>query len=224
MRCLVPVLGAIVCQLLGPLAADAQTAPRAPVSRGDLTVSTGSYNASLDSPTPYDYDRWTNTIVGVLTGGFYWTDHIKTEIEGSWTPADETTRTLVHPLGQPGAYLYEHQRTSVTKISPAQLWQFGRNAWVHSFAGAGVDIERRRTVVDRPPQIAHIPSPGGAPGRLVPVEAVRTDETTYRTVPFVVAGVKAYFGERSFARTDLKLNVRDGVDEVTWRIGIGVDF
>jgi hypothetical protein len=223
MRCLVPVLGALACEFLGATPAVGQPAPRAPVARADLTVATGSYNASLDAPSPYDYDSWTNTILLVVGGGFYWTDHFKTEIDGSWTPADETTRTVFNP-GLPGVYLFEYRETSVSKISPAQLWQFGRNAMTHPFVGIGVDFERQRRVIDRPRQIANLPPSGAGPGRPVPVEPIRIDETIHRTVPFVVGGVKAYFSERVFARTDLKLNIHDGVEQVTWRIGFGVDF
>ena len=41
---------------------------------------------------------------------------------------------------------------------------------------------------------------------------------------FVSAGFTAYLTQRGFFRSDLKVTLRDGVDEVLLRFGFGVDF
>jgi hypothetical protein len=51
---------------------------------------------------------------------------------------------------------------------------------------------------------------------------VRT--STDRALPFAATGFKAYFNERGFFRTDLKLQFRGGVEQVAWKVGVGVDF
>jgi hypothetical protein len=43
--------------------------------------------------------------------------------------------------------------------------------------------------------------------------------------PFALGGAKFYVNERGFVRTDLGLAWHEGrVGQITWRIGIGVDF
>jgi hypothetical protein len=42
--------------------------------------------------------------------------------------------------------------------------------------------------------------------------------------PFAAVGFKAYMTPRSFFRSDMRFTIRDGVDEVLWRFGFGVDF
>jgi hypothetical protein len=51
---------------------------RPPVARADFTIATGAFGKRHEE-RPRD-DRFTNTAVGELIGGLYWTDHLKTEM------------------------------------------------------------------------------------------------------------------------------------------------
>ena len=48
--------------------------------------------------------------------------------------------------------------------------------------------------------------------------------TSTEVRPFVATGFKAYMTQRAFFRSDVRVGVRDGVDEVLLRFGFGVDF
>lgn len=62
---------------------------------------------------------------------------------------------------------------------------------------------------------------GPAPGGLEPV-GQHFSHTPAETTGG--AGFKAYFTERAFFRTDLKLSARDGVEQLVWKVGVGIDF
>ena len=65
--------------------------------------------------------------------------------------------------------------------------------------------------------------PAGGP-RVVRPEHVDGPHADVLVSPFVSAGFKAYLTQHGFFRSDLKVTLRDGVDEVLLRFGFGVDF
>ena len=58
---------------------------------------------------------------------------------------------------------------------------------------------------------------------ILPAE-VHPPRTELLARPFAAFGFKAYMTPRSFFRSDLKLVVRNGVDEALLRFGFGMDF
>ena len=115
-------------------------------------------------------------------------------------------------------------------VSVGQSYQFGRNALFHPFVTAGVDIERQRHEIERPAQSVAIYARSPLNPQVVQVTgqisipALTRTETAVTVSPYAAAGFKAYFTERGFFRTDLKVSVRSGIDRVIWRAGFGVDF
>ena len=115
-------------------------------------------------------------------------------------------------------------------VSVGQSYQFRRNALFHPFVGAGVDIERRASrdrtssavgpVYTRNPLNPQIVTVT----RQISIPALTRTETTVAVSPYAAAGFKAYFTERGFFRTDLKVSLGSGVDRVIWRAGFGADF
>ena len=72
--------------LAGAPAARAQGAA-APVSRADLSFSVGWFNADKSEPGSYRgrNDWYNRSLYGGAGFGWYWTDHLKTEIDGGVT-------------------------------------------------------------------------------------------------------------------------------------------
>src|SRR6185503_8986192 len=74
MRSLLPLL---VVVALHPDAALCQSPP-SPLARTDLTASIGSFGAKrAEAP---EFDEWTRSLSSSIGGGYYWPDHLKTEL------------------------------------------------------------------------------------------------------------------------------------------------
>jgi hypothetical protein len=232
MRSLLPFLLVVALHPDTALGLPPEESPRgqtSPLARFDVTASIGSFGAKR--PEASDYDDWTRSLFAGIGGGYYWTDHLKTEVEVSSGGRAETYKT--EPAGVPESpqsiIFLEHTYESVI-LSVGQSYQFGRNAHFHPFVTAGVDVERLRHEIERPAQSVSIYSRSPLNpqvvqnNRQVPIPALTRTETAVTVSPYAAAGFKAYFTERGFFRTDLKVSVGSGIDRVIWRAGFGVDF
>jgi hypothetical protein len=202
--------------------------PSSPLARADFTASIGSFAAKRADAS--EYDDWTHSLFAGLGGGYYWTDHLKTEVDVSSNGRAEAYGT--EAAGVPGSpqssVFLEHVYQSFT-ASVGQSYQFGRNAQFHPFVAAGVDIERLRHETERPAQSVAIYTrsplnPAVPVVSQIQVPALTRTETAVTVSPYAAAGFKAYFTERGFFRTDLKVSARSGIERVIWRVGFGVDF
>jgi len=217
----VAALGAEAPPVLGQVVAGQ------PVALGDVTLSAGTFSGDIDKIRtldvgPRQFEPWVHMAIVDVTAGYYWTDHLKTEIEAAWTTDGEISGSgvVVLPNGQSG-WVYDTSRYTASQFGVGQLWQFGRNATFHPWIGAGVDVVRVEHELDRPAQFIYV---SGQPALSIPVAQSLLSARTTRVLPFASAGFKAYFNERGFVRSDLKLRVRDGMEQVVWKIGVGVDF
>jgi hypothetical protein len=199
----------------------------APVARADFTASTGWFRSNQRDlgERPGFYEGWPHTAFGALAGGFYWTDHVKSEVEVARTgEAEMYGFELLGLPGAPGLGASVVRRFTTTKVSAAQLYQFGRNARFHPFVGAGIDVDREREAYQRQAQTQLVHGPGGRVEVTVPVPALFTTTVSSHVRGFGTGGFKAYFSERGFFRTDLKIQVGERIEQVMWRVGLGVDF
>jgi outer membrane protein W len=102
------------------------------------------------------------------------------------------------------------------RVVAQQIYQFGHNAWVHPYVGAGAVVlwETSRLEFDQPRfAIPGLPLPPSEPA-----------ETATRVKPVVSAGLKAYISPRVFVRADILLSPWTTSRDVTVRGGIGVDL
>lgn len=209
------VAGAVAAALLlAPPTLRAQTAdpPRLDTSgtagwfANDRDVSDGPY---------YDDDTQHRWVFGGDVG-VYWTEHLKSEvgISGTTTGSSYVLVPIPPPYDRAYPYASGRRRTREVRVVAQQIYQFGRNAWVHPYVGAGVVVlrETSRLAFDRP-----FVSPG------VPQPSDR-EETSTRVKPVVSAGLKAYVSPRAFVRADLLLSPWTSSRDVTLRGGIGVDL
>jgi hypothetical protein len=191
------LLAVLICGVT-PAWAAAQTAP-VTLPRNDTIVSLGWAGAEHDV---HEYDRWHGSPRLSISGGRYWTDHLKTEVEGSWSAS--RTPDVYETIERQGGFTYalSDYRAHDIRVGIAQLYQFGRNQWVHPYVGVGADVVRRTSSLERLPQSRTV----FIQNRTTPVDIPGTSER--KTVVFAQAvvktGVKMYVGEKTFFDTELK--------------------
>ena len=204
---------------LTPAWAGAQTAPPA-LPTNDTAIAIGWTGSEF---RPERYNNWRSGLLVGVSGGHYWTDHLKTEFGAGWnTPGtDEVYEDLVIEGGP--TYATANHRAHDVRLGVTQIYQFGRNAWVNPFVGVGIDVVRRDTRIDRPQQTRTVYVP---PNRNIPVVIPAASER--RTDVFGQAvlktGLKMYATEKAFFTTAFKIGFREDVDYVVWNVGFGVDF
>lgn len=201
--------------------AHAQTVAGAPFPRADLGGSIGWLNVhknELDS-----YDEWYNrSFYGGASGGWYWTEHLKTEVEvGASTTADLYTYEPI-VIGGQQTYVSSEARFSTKRVAVSQQYQFLRNVWFHPHIAGGVDLTWERSTREIQP-VTVFNNLTRQPSIVVPERTIGP-ETNLIVRPFVTAGFKAYMSPRAFFRGDMRLAIRSGIDEVLFRAGFGVDF
>src|SRR5262245_28658106 len=135
---------AIVLMILiaNPPAAQAQSLAPA-LFRADTAATIGWFSA--DRTEPEDCcGGWSSSFLKGFGGGYYWTDHLKTELDISWPG---TTTAFTYGASRPttgDVFTYEEHSYKTLKVSASQLYQFGQNAVVHPFVGIGVDVDSDR--------------------------------------------------------------------------------
>jgi outer membrane protein W len=123
---------------------------------------------------------------------------------------------IVTPTPREYPFTSGRRRSRETRIVAQQIYQFGRNAWVHPYVGAGVALlwETSRVEVDQPPY-AYPGPPVSLPGHT---------EAETRVKPVVSAGLKAYISPRAFFRSDILVSPWTTSRDITVRAGLGVDL
>jgi outer membrane protein with beta-barrel domain len=200
----------IVILALVPAAASGQSTA-APVSRGDVALSAGWFTADR-SPGERCCSGWSSGLFKGITGGLYWTDHLKLEIgvaSPGVTDGYGVSRTRL-ANGQVIESMETH-RYDGTKASLSPVYQFGRNSTFEPFVAAGLDLDRERDTVERYDAVSQ-----GPESRVV---------TSIRARAFAGAGFKAYYSERAFFRGEARFG-GGGVhrNQMTWTSGIGIDL
>jgi hypothetical protein len=209
MRLVSPVL---LMLILMPGVARAQSA-QAPPARADIAVSAGWFTA--DRSLQACCSSWSSGLFKGLSGGYYWTDHLKTEAEISAPGTTEASNSFSVPNGM-YPYSYggvEQHRITTGRLSVSQAYQFGHNSTFHPFVRAGVDVDRDRDDIDR-----YVFTSGST------IEQ-RALQTTTNLHVFVGVGFKAYFTERAFFRGEAKFST--GVrqqSQMLWTAGVGIDL
>lgn len=208
---------ALVCAFLlsSAVSAAAQQADP-PFLRYDVTGAVGWFNANADEPGAYD--NWYTAASGELAVGRFWTEHLKTEVGVAFTSRGEVFASVPIQRSSVNGFIQRRVAYHTTSISALQIWQFGRNAWVHPFVGAGLDVQQER---ERTASRETVFRPGFAS---IESEETVEEDTAWRPRALAAAGVKVYMSRAAFFRTDVRTGFGGGVDEVTWRFGFGADF
>ena len=207
--------------LLSPgVAAGQPTARPEPVMRADVAVIAGWLH--VDRPE-LDYDNWINDLGFVGGGaGWYWTDNLKTVIDAGVSSSAERYATRQLLVGGAPVYAATRYRFSTRSLTIGQHYQFYRNVWFHPHVGGGLALTWEKSRREDEPAYVFDP----VTRRSLPAVGPRTfpTETNLVARPYAEAGFKAYFSQRVFFRSDLRMAMWNGVDEVVLRFGAGVDF
>ena len=215
-------LGSLICAAPGA-AQPPEASPAA--GRADFHAVVGWQNLRLDRPqdvTGPD-SNWAHGILfGGAGGGWYWTEHLKTQIDvGGGTPA-RNYRYRARNINGVAASEISRVRTTRPSLAISQQYQFFRNEWFHPHVGIGLDIARETRTEAFEPVFGYDPvtrisrelAPRRTEGPVV--------STSLR--PFGEVGFKAYMTRRAFFTGDMRLMVHSGIDQVLFRAGFGIDF
>jgi len=193
-----------------------------PLPRADAHAVIGWQN--LHKEPGFDhYNDWLNNIFyGGAGAGWYWTDNLKTQIDFGAGTTDDQYRFRQFAVN--GTQTYESSRLSVRQsaLTVQQQYQFFRNQWFHPHVGVGVELARETTTERYDP----ISVFDNVTRTSRTIEPARTEGPDHR---FIARGVgevrfKAYMTRKAFFTTDMRLMFRNGIDQVLFRFGVGVDF
>jgi opacity protein-like surface antigen len=177
----------------------------------------------LDSTFDRYGDDWANDIgYGGAGVGWYWTEHLKTQIDvGAGTEGEHYQHRLITVGGQSSSES-SRRRIQKTSLALSQQYQFFRNQWFHPHVGLGVDLARETATTEFTPVFIY--DPVARTSRQI--SDFRTEGPLHRAVvrPFGEVGFKAYMTQRAFFTTDARLLFRGDLEEVLFRFGFGVDF
>lgn len=212
-------LSLVVIVLAGAWNAAAQSAP---LVRGDVSGTLGVQSVNARDDAFYRSRRFEGGFYGDVSGGWYWTEHLKSEIDfGARTKG---RAWIAEPVMFAGAQtFYPIDKTfSRQTLAVAQQYQFFHNAWFHPHLAAGANLTWERSTVHR--GAATVYDPITRTSRVVSPERTDAGRTDFAVNPFVQAGFKGYMTPRTFFTADARLMFRGGLDEILFRAGFGVDF
>jgi hypothetical protein len=218
-----PLLLSAIAILLATGASAQTPAPAAELPRADAHFTIGWQNLHKPQPEGGSYDDWLNAIFyGGAGAGWYWNDHLKTQIDfGAGTRAEQYR---FHQFTLDGVQTYESSRVAVSQrnVSIGQHYQFFRNQWFHPHLGAGVELARETSTEEYQP-VTVFDNVTRTPRTIRPA---RIEPPEHRVIarPFGEAGFKAYMTQRAFFSGDVRLMFRHGIDEVLFGAGFGIDF
>ena len=192
-----------------------------PIARVDVHGSVGWANVSADHLA--SYDEWDHGVAqGIVGAGWYWNDHVKTEVDLRFAGAAEFYRFEQTTVNGRPTYRTSKSKLQSSGIGVGQHYQFLRNAWVHPYVGAGIDF-RRESLEELVDPVVLYDDRRGDTQEVVPARRAGPS-ISWTAKPFVAVGLKAYVSQRGFFRADFRVSVRGGAEEVVTSAGFGVDF
>ena len=206
-----------------PAAGAAQPLPAGPgrLARGDASGQIGWYTVhkgNFDS-----YNDWLGDSFYASAGaGWYWTDHLKTEVH--YGGSSEVRLYTSVPLVIGGTQIFAPSRYafSTRRVSLGQVYQFGRNEWFHPYLGGGLDVVWERT--KREDEHVTFYDPVTRQSRLLQERRTHPPRTDAHARAFWNAGLKAYLSRRAFFVLEGRMTFTTRPEEVIFRLGFGADF
>ena len=220
--------GPAAAQTPAPVGTSASAAAsNEPLPRWDTAGFLGWRGVRIQD-TEYNYERWDARFVYGATAGYYWTTNVKLEVDFSgtapsryYTYEQHFIEGVTYPL-----FVNSDHRTVTASLGGLVIYQFFENASFHPFLGAGARwmTARDRITTQRQSQVIRR-TPDGPYEVVVISQAETRNHTDNDARAQMIAGFKAYPGERLFFRTDVQWSVGSGrFRDVALRIGVGVDF
>jgi hypothetical protein len=223
-----------VLMIPGPAAAQQPAKPAAsasdavePLPRWDTTGFIAWRGTRVVETDP-SRRRWDARLVYGGTAGYYWTTNLKLEVEVSGTaPSDYYTFEphLIDGVGYP-LYIRSDHSTVTGSFGGRVIYQFFENVSFHPFVGAGAGWITARDRITTPRQSQPVRRTPDGPIEVVVISELQTRHRSESDAfGQMIAGFKTYPGERWFLRSDVQWSVgASRFHEITWHLGVGVDF
>jgi hypothetical protein len=200
--------------------AAAQTTPAA-VVRPDVAATIGWLNVNTNEID--FYNDWSNRgVQGALMFGWYWSPHMKSEVEVSASTRTDFDGSSEQRINGLQAFVHSEFDFRTRRVTLGHQYQFGENAWFHPHVGGGVDFNWETT--ERRDLETYLYDPSARQTRLIREPVIHPDRTDLHVRPFAAVGFKAYVTQRGFFRTDMRVVAGRRIEEVLVRFGVGVDF
>jgi hypothetical protein len=212
-------MGAPALWMAAPPPASAQSVE---LPRGELSGTLGTQSVGVSENGLYRGNRWDGGFHGAASAGWYWTEHLKTEIDFGGRTKGRVYEPSAVTLNGTQTYYTTDRTFSRRTLGFAQEYQFFHNLWFHPYLGAGAHLAWERSQVHSAAAFAY--DPQTRISRMVSPERTERARTKVFVEPFVQSGFKAYMTPRTFFRSDLRVAFRRGVDDVVVRFGFGFDF
>ena len=196
-----------------PAVAAAQDVEGLPV--WDVGASVGWFASDRDVSAARFIDDSNNRWVLGGAAGYYWTEHLRTAVRFAATTAGRGYVSIpIEQSAERPAYAFGEYHARDALVSIEQFYQFGRNAWVHPYLGAGIALSRETltTIFDRRayPQVQLPDDP--------------PDETAWKVRPVLSGGLKTYLTPRTFFRAHVSVSPSSDTRNVALTFGFGTDF
>lgn len=220
-----PVVLLLLAIALGASPAGAQGPPAVDLTaenpaRWDAAGLTGWFGGNKEEHGA-DWDDWYDAATFGASVGYYWTPHLKLDLDLSTTTEGHVfvEEQFLFPGAPFPLVRYGEHRFTATTASAAALYQFFENVWFHPFAGGGLEAIRERSRAALQEQTVCVRGP------CAPIPMPGETDVAYAVRPFATVGFKLYMSERAFIRSDVQTTFSTrGVETARWRAGIGVDF
>ena len=201
-------------------ASPASAQDRRLLARGDVAGTAGWI--AVNKTAIDTYNDWHGQGFFTLGAGWYWTNHLKTDVEIAATTATETYGATAVYIGGQRQFAPSFIRFSSKRVALIQRYQFGRNQWFHPSLGAGVDIVRESYSRREDPIFVY--DQITRQSRLLREAIQHADEDDTEARALLVGGFKAYLTPRTFFLGDMRVTFASRAEDVLVRIGFGVDF
>ena len=195
--------------------------PPAATQRPDVSATIGWLNVNKSDLG--DSNDWYNrSAQGALMFGWYWSPHVKTELEISASTEAELYAIREEVVNSVRFITASEYGFATRRLTFGAQYQFGENAWFHPHVATGVDINREK--VRRLDRDVYVYDPVARVSRVVRLAVQHSPDTDTHVRPFVGTGFKGYFTQRGFVRSDLRVVFGKRVEDAVVRFGVGVDF
>ena len=218
-----PLLAVTGAVLVLSVAGAAAAQDRPPLTRGDVAGTVGWTAVDTTEIGSYSsYAPWHGQGLFTAGVGWYWTDHLKTDVEIGATTTTQIYGSIPLEIAGLRQYVPSQIGLSSTRVAVVQRYQFGRNQWFHPSVGAGVDLVRQR--ITRREDAVFVYDQITRQGRLVRETIQHAAEEDFGARALLIAGFKGYFTPRTFLLGDMRVTFASRPHDVLLRLGIGVDF
>ena len=193
--------------------------------RWDVNITIGAFGAD-PGERDYPYHDWYTEGRYAASIGYYWNEHLKTELE--FAHSGEGSRFIQDFAQVPGTGAIQPISIEafhrVQQASARVVWQFLDNTWVHPYVNAGYVFDAERRHFHSPIQYYYPGDPRTRPPILVRPELNSDPSYDLRSGVSIGAGSKFYVSPQAYINTGVQWTYARPAKTLTLLGGFGVEF